>query len=162
MMEAVGVGRRWRLPKPRLLSAAAVQWLGQARRRGPLARALLLGSASGLLPCGFLYAFALAAAATASPLGGALVMAALWLGSAPALLGFGLLIGSVLSRVKRYVPLLSAAAIFGMGVITLNARVNLPAFALAGAMRAGAGASVPAKPASTMPAGCPFHGAHAP
>lgn len=163
MLEALGTGWAVRLPKPRLLPAKASLWLGRARSRSPVVRSLLLGSASGLLPCGFLYAFALAGAATGSPLGGALVMGSLWLGSLPALLGFGLLLGSVLSRVKRHVPLLSAATVFALGVVTLNARVNLPAFALAPAaqLTRGTGPSAGAAPApSPSVVDCPFHRGH--
>jgi hypothetical protein len=130
MLEATGALKR-KLPGFRLLPARAVAWLGRARQRPPLTRAVLLGGASALLPCGFLYAFALAAAATGSPLGGALVMAALWLGNLPALLGFGLLLAGALSRLKRHIPLLSAASVLLLGVFTLNSRVNIPAFAMA-------------------------------
>ena len=44
-----------------------------------------LGLASGLLPCGLLHAWVLVAAASGSPLGGALTLASLWLGTLPAL-----------------------------------------------------------------------------
>lgn len=128
MLEAVGAGPR--LPQLRLLPAFVARWLGLARARPPLARAVLLGAASALLPCGFLYAFALAGAATGSAAGGALVMAALWFGNLPALLGFGMLVTGALSRLRRHVPLLSAASVFALGVLTLSSRVNLPAFAL--------------------------------
>jgi uncharacterized protein len=130
VLQATGALER-KLPGFRLLPARALAWLGSARQRPPLLRAVLLGGASALLPCGFLYAFALAAAATGSPLGGALVMAALWLGNLPALLGFGLLFAGALSRLKRHIPLLSAASVLLLGIFTLNSRVNLPAFAVA-------------------------------
>jgi sulfite exporter TauE/SafE len=118
----------------------------------------LLGGASALLPCGFLYAFALAGAATGSPLGGALVMAALWLGNLPALLGFGFLLAGALSRVKRHIPLLSAACVFALGISTLNSRVNVPAFAVS-AITASA-TTRPAVPQTPMPADCPYHRKH--
>src|SRR5690606_18807129 len=57
-----------------------------------LGRAALLGVSTGLLPCGWLYAFALSAAATGSARDGALVMAAFWLGSVPALVGVGAIV----------------------------------------------------------------------
>src|SRR5207253_860845 len=97
----------------------------------PVLRALLLGSASALLPCGFLYGFALAAAATGSASKGAAVMAAFWLGNLPALLGFGFVLSGALTRLRKHLPMLSAATLFALGVITLNERVRLPAFALA-------------------------------
>lgn len=154
MLEATGTLKR-KLPGLRLLPPRAVAWLAGARQRPPLARAVLLGGASALLPCGFLYAFALAAAATGRPLGGALVMAALWLGNLPALLGFGLLLGGVLSRIKRHIPLLSAACVFALGVITLNSRVNVPAFAMASVV--GTTAMKPAAARAPSADDCPCH-----
>ena len=158
MLLAVGVG--FRLPRVSWLPAVVTSFLARNRQRPPLVRALLLGGASALLPCGFLYAFALAAAATASPVGGAAVMGALWLGNLPALLGFGLVVSSALSRVKRHVPLLSAACVFALGVLTLNNRVSLPAFAVAAVSAAAhpPSNSVQAPSASD----CPCHRKHHP
>lgn len=153
MLRAVGVSLR--LPHLRLLPAFVVGWLARARQRPPLTRAVLLGTASALLPCGFLYAFALAGASTGSPTGGALVMAALWLGNLPALVGFGLLLGGVLAKVRRHIPLLSAAAVFALGLVTLNSRINLPAFAVA-AMSSPSVERAGAVPAP-MAADCPCH-----
>jgi sulfite exporter TauE/SafE len=156
MLHAVGVGLK--LPRLRFLPAFVTHWLGRARQRPPLVRAVLLGGASALLPCGFLYAFALAGAATGNPLGGALVMAALWLGNLPALLGFGLLLAGALSRLRRHLPLLSAACVFALGVLTLNSRINLPAFAMAtmkDAVVAPTGAHAPSA------TDCPCHRKHA-
>jgi sulfite exporter TauE/SafE len=165
MLEAGGARLGLRLPQLRLLPAPALAWLGRTGQRSPLWRATLLGGASAFLPCGFLYAFALAGAATASPLGAALVMGSLWLGNLPALLGFGLLIGGVLSRLRRHVPMLSAASVFLLGLLTLNNRVNLPAFAVAAAassLPSEARAAAPkAAPAPPMAADCPCHKKHA-
>jgi uncharacterized protein len=156
MLEAGGARLKLRLPTFRLLPASALGWLGRAGQRSPVGRAALLGGASAFLPCGFLYAFALAGAATASPLGGALVMGSLWLGNLPALLGFGLLIGGVLSRARRHLPVLSAASVFALGLFTLSHRVNLPAFAMPAETQAGAHRAAPAP----MPADCPCHQRH--
>jgi len=85
-------------------SAGFAAWLDRAppgwgRRIGRLARALprgsgfgeyLLGLALGFLPCGFLYAALLAAAATGRPLMGAAAMLAFGLGTAPALIVVGI------------------------------------------------------------------------
>jgi uncharacterized protein len=158
MLDASGVRLTRRLPVLDLLPARARRWLGHAQRQSPLGRAVLLGGASALLPCGFLYTFALAAAGTGSPFAGALVMGSLWLGSLPALLGFGLAIGGVLSRVRRHLPLLSASTVFALGLFTLNNRINLPAFAAASVTRpsdTAASGSV-----LSMPADCPCHGRH--
>jgi uncharacterized protein len=155
MLEAAGARLRLRLPTVKLLPTVALRWLASAQQQRPVVRAALLGASSALLPCGFLYAFALAGAATGTALGGALVMASLWLGNLPALLGFGFVLTSALTRIKRHIPLLSAASVFALGLLTLNLRVNLPAFALS---------TVTARPAASstasMPADCPFHKKH--
>ncbi len=153
MLSAVGVALN--MPRLRLLPAGVTSWLGRARSRPPLVRAVLLGGASALLPCGFLYAFALAGAATGSPVGGALVMAALWLGNLPALLGFGLVLGGALSRVKRHLPLLSAASVFALGVFTLHSRVNVSAFAVSAITNAGL--ARPSGVQAPMASDCPCH-----
>lgn len=158
MLEAGGVGLSRKLPTIQILPAAARRWLGHAQRQSPLGRAVLLGGASALLPCGFLYTFALAAAGTGSPWAGALVMGSLWLGSLPALLGFGLAIGGALSRLRRHVPLFSAIAVFGLGLFTLNNRINLPAFAAASVTRASDAATQAATPG--LPGDCPCHRKH--
>lgn len=156
MLQAAGVGLR--LPRVRL-PRAVTGFLARTRQRPPLLRAVLLGGSSALLPCGFLYAFALAGAATGSALGGALVMGALWLGNLPALLGFGLLLSSALGRLRRHVPLLSAASVFALGVLTLSNRVNLPAFAASQALSATAPAGALRAPSARD---CPCHRKHAP
>jgi sulfite exporter TauE/SafE len=157
LLDAVGVSLR--LPRLRLLPGFAVAWLGRARQRSPLTRAVLLGGTSALLPCGFLYAFALAGAATGSAVGGALVMAALWLGNLPALVGFGFVLASVLSGARRHIPILSAATVLMLGLFTLHSRVNLPAFAMTAITDHQA--ERPAAVQAPMAADCPCHRKHA-
>jgi uncharacterized protein len=157
MLSAAGVRLERRLPTIRLLPTSLLVRLGRARQGSPLLRAGLLGGASALLPCGFLYAFAIAGAATGSPLGGALVLGALWLGNLPALLGFGWLLSGAVGRIKRHVPLLSAASVFALGVVTLNSRINLPALAAQSVTKPAAAATV----GPPMPADCPYHRGHA-
>jgi len=53
----------------------------------------LLGMLNGLLPCGFVYFFAITAASTASPLYGALVMMIFGLSTIPALFSLGFFVG---------------------------------------------------------------------
>ena len=156
MLNAVGVALH--MPRLRTMPAFLSSWLGRVRQRPPLLRAVLLGGASALLPCGFLYAFALAGAATGSALGGASVMAALWLGNLPALLGFGLVLAGALSRVRRHIPLLSAACVFALGLLTLDSRLNLPAFAVSAIT--GSKVANPADAHAPMPADCPCHRKH--
>jgi len=116
---------KWAVP-PKLTRALA------SLRGLPAAwRGLLLGLSTTLLPCGWLYAFAVTAAGTASPLSGALLMAAFWTGNLPVLLGLGMALGAVVGRMRRHIPVLSAAVIFAVGLFTVTARANLPAFAAA-------------------------------
>jgi len=53
----------------------------------------LLGMLNGLLPCGFVYFFAITAASTANPLYGAMVMAIFGLSTVPALFSLGFFVG---------------------------------------------------------------------
>jgi len=116
---------RWTLP-PRV-----TRGLASLRRLPATWRGLVLGLATTLLPCGWLYAFAVTAAGTASPTQGALLMAAFWTGNLPVLLGLGVALGALVGRVRRHVPLVSAAVIFCVGLFTVTTRANLPAFAAA-------------------------------
>ena len=113
------------------LGAAPARWLsGALERYGQGSggrRALLLGLGSALLPCGFLYGFVLLAAGTGSAARGALLLAAFWLGTVPALLGVGLAVRVLSSPLRRHVPTLTALALLAVGLWTLLARVNLPA-----------------------------------
>ena len=53
----------------------------------------LLGMLNGLLPCGFVYFFAITAASTADPLYGAVVMAIFGLSTIPAMFSLGFFVG---------------------------------------------------------------------
>jgi len=100
-----------------------------ARLAGPLlgrhggAASYALGLVLGLLPCGFLYAALLAAAATGSAAGGALAMAGFALGTVPALAVVGLFGAGVLRRFRRQ------AALAATPILLLNAAA-LAGFAL--------------------------------
>jgi sulfite exporter TauE/SafE len=112
---------------PRALQRAAGRIMGGVRGKGPIARAGLTGLASGLLPCGWLYVFVAAAAATASPVSAALLMAFFWLGTLPVLVALGLGAQRLTGRLGRHVPLVTAAVVVLLGLMTITARVNAPA-----------------------------------
>ncbi len=111
-MIAVGV---WQLLRP-----GTVPFQGLMRRltrfkqpldalpKGPLL-GLLLGLLSTLLPCGYLYSFVFAAAATGTPVGALLVMAAFWLGTVPAMMtaviGGDLAARRFLGKMSRWTPI---------------------------------------------------------
>ncbi|MCA9664612.1 MAG: sulfite exporter TauE/SafE family protein [Myxococcales bacterium] len=94
-------------------------------QRSPAARALILGVSSGLLPCGFLWAFVVTAAGTGSPLSGAAVMLAFWLGTVPVLLGLGVGAARLARWLGRAVPALTACALVVVGVLALAGRLGV-------------------------------------
>lgn len=136
------------------LPQSLTRFLASFRARPPLSRAVLLGLATTLLPCGWLYAFAVTAAGTGHALPGALLMTAFWAGNLPLLLGLGVTLSAAVGRIRRHVPLLSAAVILAVGLFTVTARANLPAFAAAAVARCHLPPSGNAVP---KPSDCPCH-----
>jgi len=96
--------------------------LVQIRGRGAAQRAWLVGVLTGLLPCGWLWAFVVSAAGTAHPATGAAVMAAFWLGTVPAMTGVLALGGTLVDRIRRRMPVISACVLIVLGVATLASR----------------------------------------
>jgi hypothetical protein len=92
------------------------------RRRRPAVRGALVGVLTAALPCGWLYAFVVVAAGTATPLGGAAVMAAFWLGSTPALLGAGLSLRALSRRLGPRLPVITAVLQLALGTVALVER----------------------------------------
>lgn len=81
----------------------------------------LLGMLNGIIPCGLVYSFAIFAASTATPLGGALVMATFGLATIPALFFLGFLTkflqkGSLRGTMMK----LAAILVIIYGVFTLT------------------------------------------
>lgn len=81
----------------------------------------ILGLLSVLLPCGWLYSYALAAAATQSPFTGGLVMILFWFGSLPALSSISLLLGRSIhfapaKQQKIVSVILIVAALYSLGL----------------------------------------------
>ncbi|HEY6559016.1 MAG TPA: sulfite exporter TauE/SafE family protein [Polyangiaceae bacterium] len=129
MLEALGLA----LPRPRLPARVlerSVRVMRRLRAYPTFLRAGLLGLSSTLLPCGWLYAFVLTAAGTASPGAGALVMAAFWSGTLPLLLGLGVAVQRASRALKAHLPLISAAALISVGLTNLVTRANAPAMAV--------------------------------
>lgn len=80
----------------------------------------LLGMLNGLLPCGFVYFFAITAASTASPLYGALVMAIFGLSTIPAMFGLGFLTSlSSATSFRNMMMSLSSFAVIIYGSYTI-------------------------------------------
>lgn len=79
-----------------------------------------LGMLNGLLPCGFVYFFAITAASTANPLYGALVMMVFGLSTIPAMFGLGFLASlSRATNLRTMMVSLSSFAVVLYGVYTI-------------------------------------------
>ncbi len=121
-----------KLPRERLLarlpvalSARLSRVLDRASNRPPVLRALTLGLATPLLPCGWLYAFAVASAGTGSAWFGGLVMVAFWSGTVPVMLGLGVGIQRLSNRIRRHIPMLSAVVLILLGTASVFGRLRL-------------------------------------
>ena len=120
-VHAIAVARGWRRVRP-AGGALFRRGLSQLRGRRAVQRAWLIGLLTGLLPCGWLWAFVVSAAGTASPWIGASVMAVFWLGTVPAMTGVLALGGPAIDRIRRRMPVISACVLIGLGLATLAAR----------------------------------------
>jgi len=80
----------------------------------------ILGMLNGLLPCGFVYFFAITAASTADPLYGALVMAIFGMSTIPAMFGIGFLSSLASATSFRNMMMsLSSVAVILYGTFTI-------------------------------------------
>lgn len=85
----------------------------------------LLGMLNGIIPCGLVYSFAIFAASTASPLGGALVMATFGLATIPALFFLAFLTKFLQKGNLRNIMMkLAALLVILYGVMTLYKGYN--------------------------------------
>ncbi|TWU55248.1 sulfite exporter TauE/SafE family protein [Rubripirellula reticaptiva] len=132
LMVIVGALKLWTLirgqskeahpPKPSRIGGVLVKMRPYLFRLPPVSRALATGLLTTLLPCGWLYLFALFAAGTASPVMGAVVMFAFWVGTVPALTA--LVAGSLwLSRrFTMVIPAAAAVLLITTGCFTASGR----------------------------------------
>lgn len=97
----------------------ALQW---AVRFPVSRRAMFIGLFTALLPCGWLWVFAAAAAGTASPAWGAAVMAVFWLGTVPVLAGLGQVVGSLWGRARPNLMLVMSILVIALGLWTITQR----------------------------------------
>lgn len=118
--------------------ARAAQGMSPARRAG------VIGLLTVLLPCGWLYAFAILAAGTASPALGALVMAVFWVGTVPVLALVGLGAGAVRRRLGPRARLAAACLVMGLGAATLMRAADADLSGVRAAMGAEADGTVTA------------------
>ncbi len=86
--------------------------------------ALPVGLVMGLLPCGFLYAIALAAAGRGDPLQGGLIMLSFGLGTLPALFLFGTTVHWLTSGIRQEMLRWAGLLVIGLGCYNLYQHVG--------------------------------------
>lgn len=97
----------------------------------PLPRAWAIGLLTPMLPCGWLYAFAVLAAGTGHPGAGALTMAVFWAGTLPMLIGLGVGIQAFTGVLRARLPMLTSLAVIAVGLWTLSGRMPMVGIAQA-------------------------------
>jgi sulfite exporter TauE/SafE len=143
----IGIARRLgaRLPLAGSSSSLARVLHGitaAAGRLSPTRRAVTIGLVTALMPCGWSYAFAVAAAGTGSVGLGALTMLALWLGTLPALTAVGFVAQRASPRVRARLPWVISIVLIAMGAYAMAFRAPI----------------VPVTPATaTVPSEAPCH-----
>lgn len=110
------------LPKQSRISKWLVSLRPMVFSMKPPTRALVTGLLTALLPCGWLYLFALFAAGTGSWVTGPMVMVAFWLGSVPALVGVVMSTKLFAGRLRQFVPIAVAIMMIVAGGFTLAGR----------------------------------------
>jgi sulfite exporter TauE/SafE len=100
--------------------AAKVQ--GKALRMPTTRRALVIGLATPLLPCGWLYAFVITAAGTGSAWQAAIVMAAFWAGTLPAMAAVGVGVQTLFGSLGKRLPAATAVLLVLAGLWTIAGR----------------------------------------
>lgn len=113
-----------RMPLPNGLVKTVAIGQGLAMAMRPTPRALTIGLLTTLLPCGWLYAFALVAAGTGHPVYGALTMAVFWLGTLPYLVAVGAGIQSLTGVLGKHLPTATAVLIVLVGLYTVMLRLD--------------------------------------
>jgi len=114
-----------KMPIPTPLQRVVAAGHRRAMDMSPIMRALVVGLLTTLLPCGWLYAFAVAAAGTGNPLLGAVTMAAFWMGTLPALVALGASLQHLGGSLAARMPLLTSLAIVVVGLLTLAGRLPM-------------------------------------
>ncbi len=97
----------------------------------PAGRAFLIGLMTTLLPCGWLYAFAVTAAGTGSALNGSIVMTVFWAGTLPAMAAVGAGARRLLGQIAQRMPVVTSLVVIAAGVYTLVARAGFDPTTLA-------------------------------
>jgi sulfite exporter TauE/SafE len=103
--------------------------LRRAVSRPPIERAAAIGLLTGLLPCGWLYAFVIAAGGMGDPLLGAAAMSVFWSGTLPVMVALGAGVQGLLGPLRRHAPALTASMMVVVGAFTVLGRLSAPTLA---------------------------------
>ena len=114
-----------RIGQPGPVERAARRLMPRLFSLTPTLRAAGLGVASGLLPCGWLYAFVVSAAGTGNPLTGVGLMGAFWLGTLPAVVSVGLGAKAFARSIGPRLTWLTPTVLVVIGVLTILHRAPL-------------------------------------
>lgn len=136
---------------PRLVERAFRRGCDVAMRVPPLQRAAIVGLLTTLLPCGWLYSFALVAAGTGHPAKGAIVMLAFWLGTLPVMVSLGAGVQAASGPLRRALPVLMSFAIIGLGFYALIDRAGVSLASLDQAAQAALPGGVRVVPSAGAP-----------
>ncbi|MEZ6095466.1 MAG: sulfite exporter TauE/SafE family protein [Pirellulaceae bacterium] len=117
-----------RIPLPKFsgpLSRALQAGFKRTVRLPPIHRAFVIGLLTTLMPCGWLYTFALTAAGSASPLWGGAVMAVFWLGTVPIMAALMLGAKRIQHTFQKRIPLVMSLLVIFVGGNTIASRSTL-------------------------------------
>ncbi len=113
-------GLRIRLPQfARPLQQLVKAGFRRTQSLPPQGRACAIGALTSLMPCGWLYTFAITAAGTGSPAWGAGVMVAFWAGTVPIMVALTLGFDRLGVSIQKRVPLMMACLVILIGVFTI-------------------------------------------
>ncbi|MDQ3371053.1 MAG: sulfite exporter TauE/SafE family protein, partial [Myxococcota bacterium] len=112
----------WKARTPAVANTAFGEGLHRIGTKRAATRAWMIGVLTGLLPCGWLWAFVVTAAGTGHPLAGAGVMAVFWLGTVPAMTGVLTFGGPIVSWLRSRMPAVTAIVLILLGLGTLATR----------------------------------------
>jgi sulfite exporter TauE/SafE len=130
--------------------SSIARWLGRGislvGQRPPVVRAAVVGLLSGVLPCGWLWAFVVTAAGTGSALTGLAVMTAFWAGTVPVLLALGLGAQIVAVPLRRHIPAVTALILVALGLYAIIGRPSTAVAAVAKHQHAAASVPDPDNP----------------
>lgn len=119
--QGVGVSR---IHAPDIWQRAIGSLLRRLRHIPPAQRALATGLLTTLLPCGWLYVFVAAAGGTGEVPAAMLTMFVFWLGTVPALVAVGVGAQRVLAPLRQRLPVLSAAVVLVIGLLTVAGHLS--------------------------------------